>query len=204
MIDNVLRAPRNAGEVVADGVRMLVLVSIVVAAIRLTLLDALSLTLLIPAVAWPRALGVRPSFDIAYCTALLVASWSSLLDLYSAVGWLDLVVHFATNGLIAAMIYVFAVSRRAVPDPLTGEASLATVTLLTVAFGLAAGTLWEFAEWLGHNFISEGIVVGYDDSIGDLAVGGLGSVLAGLAMRFLAARPQPLRARTAAARSSAR
>jgi hypothetical protein len=35
-------------------------------------------------------------------------------------------------------------------------------------------------EWIGWRFISEEIYVAYEDSIGDMAAGGLGGLLAGL------------------------
>jgi hypothetical protein len=35
-------------------------------------------------------------------------------------------------------------------------------------------------EWIGWKFISEAIFVAYEDSISDMAAGGLGGLLAGL------------------------
>jgi hypothetical protein len=45
-------------------------------------------------------------------------------------------------------------------------------------------------EWFGKTFIDGEIYVGYQDSIGDLVQGGLGSLLAGLLMPVLTARPR--------------
>jgi hypothetical protein len=45
--------------------------------------------------------------------------------------------------------------------------------------------LWELVELVGHTYIDSTIFVGYTDTIGDLAAGGLGSLLAGFAGRYL-------------------
>ena len=135
----------------------------------------------------PRFLGIRPALDAAFGVALLVAGWSAVLDLYTRVLYWDLVVHFTLNGLIAAVLYIVAVRAGAVPDPARERVPLGAIVGLTVAFGLAAGVMWELAEWVGHTFIDETIYVGYDDSIGDLAIGGLGSVVAGFCGRYLSA-----------------
>ncbi|UNX54812.1 hypothetical protein MF406_00445 [Georgenia sp. TF02-10] len=39
--------------------------------------------------------------------------------------------------------------------------------------------LWELGEWVGHTYGDPEIHVGYDDTVGDLAAGLLGSLLAG-------------------------
>jgi hypothetical protein len=37
---------------------------------------------------------------------LLVAAWSSVLQLYVSTRWWDLPMHFLTNGLCAALCYI--------------------------------------------------------------------------------------------------
>lgn len=183
---------------------MLSVLSVVVALIWLDIIAALALAILILALVVPRALRLRPSFDIAYGIVLLIASWSGVLELYTSVFGLDIVVHFVANGLVAALMYVLAARFKSVPDPLDRRVPLVTITLLTLTFGLAAAAFWEFTEWVSHTYIDENIFVGYDDSIGDMAAGGIGSILAGLAMRELAAQPTAAGTRAAAVRSSAR
>jgi hypothetical protein len=48
-------------------------------------------------------------------TVGVVAAWSSVLDLYAAVSGWDLVVHFATTGLLAAALVVVAERAGIVP-----------------------------------------------------------------------------------------
>ncbi len=58
---------------------------------------------------------------------------------------------------------------------------------------MAAGVVWEIGEWFGHTFIDTSIVVEYTDTIGDLAAGGLGSLVAGglLALQASHTRKHP-------------
>jgi hypothetical protein len=57
--------------------------------------------------------------------------------------------------------------------------------VLTPLIGLAISALWEMVEWAGWRFISDDIYVAYQDSIGDMAVGGLGAVLGGLLLAYV-------------------
>jgi hypothetical protein len=135
-----------------------------------------------------RFLGVRPALDVALGVTVLVAAWSSVLDIYSRVAGWDLVVHFTANGLIAAASFVLLKRIGAIAP----GGSRLQVAVLTTMIGMSAAVVWEVAEWVGHNFIDPSIFVAYDDTIGDLVAGALGSLVAGLAMRFLAARSRAL------------
>lgn len=184
MIATFLRPPRGAAELFADALRLIGVLSVLAALIGWSPVDAAVFGLVMLGLVLPRFLGARPALDVAFGVALLVAAWSSVLDVYLTTRWWDIPVHLALNGLIAAVAYLLLIRLEYVPDPHHSRVPLATVTL-TVALGLSAGVLWEIGEWGGHTFIDETIFVGYADSIGDLAVGGIGAVLAGLAGRYL-------------------
>lgn len=134
-----------------------------------------------------RALALPTVLDLAFCATILVAAWAAMLDWYVAVGWLDLVVHAAATGLIAAVAHLTLVRVGAVPPvdasglrrPGLGAA------VLVAALGIALATLWEFGEWFGHTHVDDRIQVGYTDTIGDLAAGAVGAVVVAL----LVARP---------------
>jgi hypothetical protein len=129
----------------------------------------------------------RP-FDAAVCGTLLLATWSAVLDLYQSVYWLDDVVHFSTNGAAAAALYL-VLARVSLIRGTSGtdfERNLATPVVLTTLIGLALGVIWEFVERL-DTILNPGTVYGYTDTIGDLAAGGLGSVLAGISLLHLLA-----------------
>lgn len=185
MIQTFLRVPRGAAEVIADGLRLVGAISIVIALIGWPWVDVAVFALALVGLVIPRFLGIRPGLDIAFCIIVLVAAWSALLELYDAIEYLDLVIHFFLNGLTAAVLYILAVRLDIVPDPTTTPVRLGAIVALTTAFGLAAAVLWELAEWVGHTYIDESIFVGYDDTIADFAAGALGSLGAGLFGRSL-------------------
>ncbi|MCU1425966.1 MAG: hypothetical protein JWM51_2257 [Microbacteriaceae bacterium] len=187
MIETFLRPPRSLGEYLADVVRVVGVLSVTAAAVWWQLADVAVVALALIGVFLPRFLGARPAFDAAFTIAVLVASWSSVLDLYrSVVGW-DVVVHFFTNGLIAAMAYLLLARLGVLPAVIDSRYPTVAAIGITTTLGFTAGVVWEFVEWAGHTFVDETIFVAYADTIGDLAAGGAGSLLAGLALRFLTA-----------------
>ena len=182
---NFLRRPLSLGEWAADALRMVGLVSIVIAAVVFEPTDAGVLALALPALLVPRFVGVRASFDIVYGVTVLVAAWSNVLDLYSSVSWWDLVVHFVCTGVLAVMVYLGLSRVRVVPDRRGPGSPRRTPLILTAAIGLALSALWEMIEWAGWRFISDDIYVAYQDSIGDMAVGGLGALIGGVLLAYL-------------------
>lgn len=186
--ETFLRRPNGVDELAADALRGLGVLSVVVGGIHWGFVEVAVFALTLLGMLVPRFLGLRPGFDIAVGATLLVAAWSGVFELYTRVAWLDVVIHFSANGLLAAMIFVVASRAGVVAEVGPGTPSLLRAAFLTTVFGLAAGVLWEMGEWAGHTFIDPAIFVGYSDTIGDLAVGGLGSLLAGLGIRHLTAR----------------
>jgi len=193
LAETFLRRPHGALEYVADAVRVVAALSVVVVGVGWGVVEIAVLMLALLGTLVPRMLGLRATFDLMVGVAALGAAWSSVFELYTRVAGYDTVVHFVLNGLLAAVFVVLAqragwvVSLDRGDDGRGGAGRSARVgsVLLAVAFGLAAGTLWEMGEWAGHTLIDSAIFVGYDDTIGDLAAGGLGSLLAGLALPFL-------------------
>ncbi|SMQ58245.1 hypothetical protein [Agreia sp. VKM Ac-1783] len=200
--ETFLRRPSGAGEWSADALRVLGVLSVLAGGIGWGFVEVAVFALTLLGMLVPRFLGVRPGFDIAVGGTLLVAAWSGVFELYTSIDWLDVVIHFAANGVLAALIFVVAARVGIVADVGDGApGEIGTVAVirpavLTTVFGLAAGVLWEMGEWAGHTYIDSAIYVGYDDTIGDLAVGGLGSLLAGLCIRWLAADSRWPRAST--------
>lgn len=190
LLANLRRRPRGPAELVADGLRVIALACIVIAGIGWGPLGAVSLAFVSAGMLLPRALGVRPGFDIAFGVIALISVWSSVTDLYVTVKWWDLPMHFLMNGLAAAICYILLVRLGVVADAATLPRPLLSSAVVTTALGLSLGTFWEMFEWFGKTFIDGEIYVGYTDSIGDLVQGGLGSLLAGLLMPVLVARPR--------------
>jgi hypothetical protein len=185
MIEQFLRPPSGPAEIAADSLRVLGLVGVVVAAVFFGATDAGVLAFVLPGLLLPRFLGVRAAFDIVYCALLLIAGWSNVLDLYTSIAWWDVVVHLTCTAVIAALLYLLLARLGIVSDPADTRFTAAGAVVLTAAIGLAVSALWEMVEWAGHAFISSDIFVQYDDTIGDLAMGGLGAVAAGLVVAFV-------------------
>lgn len=176
MIEMFLRPPRTVGLVVADLVRACALLSVLAAAIWWTPVDAGVLALAFPGVLASRFVGLRGGADALVGLSVLLAAWSSVLELYERIAWWDIFVHFTCTGVLAALGYL-ALHRIGV---LPGSRTRAWVTVaLTLAIGLALSALWEIVEWVGHTFVSEEIFVAYDDTIGDMAAGAAGAAGAG-------------------------
>ena len=188
MIRTVLRAPSGAAEMVADGLRVLALIGIVVAGLGWGSIAGVSLAVVSVGMFVPRMLGIRPSADIAFGIVVLVAVWSSVLQIYISTRWWDLPMHFLTNGLCAALCYLLLVRLAVLPDAATLPRPMLSAVVMTTALGLSLGALWEVFEWFGHTFIDEEIFVGYVDTIGDLVWGGAGALLAGFSISLLTSR----------------
>ena len=188
MIRTFVRAPNGAAETTADALRILAVIGIVVAGAGWGPIAGVSLAFVAVGMLLPRLLGVRPSFDIAFGVVALVAVWSSVLDIYLSTRWWDVPMHFLTNGLSAALCYIMLVQLGVVADAATLQRPMLSAAVTTIALGLSLGVLWEIFEWFGHTFIDEEIYVGYVDSVGDLAWGGAGALVAGCSMSFLTAR----------------
>lgn len=122
----------------------------------------------------PRVAQLPGSLQAVSGVTLLVAAWAAVLDWYVTVPGLDLAVHAVANGLLAVM-GVLALQRARVLPTLPG---LATVIVIT-ALGALLAVIWEAGEWFGHTVLDDAIQVGYDDTVGDLVSGTVGSALAG-------------------------
>lgn len=166
----------------ADAVRVLGGVSMVAAGIWLGGVELALFALVLLGLVLPRVLGTPPGVDLATGVTLLAAGWIAVLGLFEVVGPLDLVVHWAANGLLAVVGYLLLVRLAVLPAlDAPGPARAGTgVVVVTTALGLTLGVLWELGEWAGHTFLDDTINVGYTDTLGDLVAGGLGSLLGGL------------------------
>lgn len=185
MIDNFLRRPQGFLDVAADVVRCVAVLSVVVAAVFFEPTDAGIVGFALPGFVAPRFLGIKPGADMTFVGALFVAAWSNVLDLYTSIAWWDLLVHLAVNGMIAGGIYLLLARVKIVPDPRSAEFTRLAGILLVTMFGLAVSALWEMVEWFGREFVSDRIYTAYGDAIGDMAMGGLGSLVAGFVIAFV-------------------
>ncbi|GAA1636165.1 hypothetical protein [Microbacterium flavum] len=183
MKHNFLRRPRGAADLVADGVRVAGILSVLFAAVWLQPTDAGILAFALPALMVPRFLGLRAGVDIVTGIVILLAAWSNVVDLYALWPAWDIPMHMLGTAVLTVAGYVALARLDAVPDPRRADRGWRTAIgtiLVATAIGLALSTLWEMVEWAGWRFISDAIHVDYEDTIGDLAAGGLGAAAAGV------------------------
>lgn len=179
MKEDFLRPPRTAAEWAADCLRVVGVLAVIAAAVWLKPTDAGIAALALPALMLPRMLGLRPWFDVVACVVVLVAAWSNVLDLYRTItGW-DLLLHGVCTGVLAIVLAV--VIERTGVAALTRDAGVRPRTPLVMLplLALAISAVWEMIEWVGWAFLSDDIFVTYQDTIGDMVLGGVGGVLAG-------------------------
>lgn len=185
---DLVRPPTSAWEWLADAVRVLGIASIVAGAIGWGFSAAAVLVLATSATLLPRVLGLRGGLDAGFGAVVLVAAWSGVLEVYQAIAWWDVAIHVVCTGVIV-VVGIMVLARAGIVTHPSSASTFATATVATT-LGLALGALWEIVEWLGHTLVDSAIFVEYDDTIGDMACGGLGALLAGIvAARVRLERP---------------
>jgi hypothetical protein len=98
------------------------------------------------------------------------------LDLYDSVVWFDDWMHLANTGLVAAAVVLLTLPR---------GSSLPRVLERSLAFGATAAIAWEIAEFFAFVSGSSERRFAYADTLGDLGLGLLGAVAAGLVVHQL-------------------
>lgn len=185
MIENFLRRPQGAMDLAAEVLRCFAVLSAVLAAVFLEPSDAGIIAFALPGFVAPRFLGMRAGMDMFFVGSLLIAAWSNIFDLYTSIGWWDLVVHLVGNGVIAVALFLLLARGNIVPDPRSTTFTKPAGIVLTAMIGLALGAHWEMVEWLGKAAVSDQIFTAYDDTIADMAMGGLGSLAAGFVVAYV-------------------
>lgn len=188
MKEDFLRPPRTAAEWAADALRVVGILGVMTAAIWLKPTDAGIAALALPALVLPRMLGMRAWFDTAAGVTILAATWSNVLDLYAAISWWDLVVHFACTAVLAIIAAEVLTRADVVGITASAKPRPRTPLVLVPLIALALSAVWEMIEWFGAEYISDQIHVGYQDTIGDMVLGGLGGVVAGMALALIDVR----------------
>jgi hypothetical protein len=134
---------------------------------------------------WLLAWRERASFpwlaDLLVTLTCFTDILGNRMDLYDAIFWFDDLMHFANTGMIAAAVVLLTLHRSA-PRYRVVERALAV--------GATAAIAWEIAEY--YAFISGHAehAFAYEDTLGDLALGVLGSVTAALVIHALWHRGQ--------------
>ncbi len=131
--------------------------------------------LLVPVVWWivGRRRGRAPAYpyalDVLLVMPFLIDTAGNALDLYDRIDWWDDFNHFLNWAILVAG---FGQLLLRLP---VGKLSTAG---LAVGFGSVTAVIWEFAEYFTFVRNSPELETAYTDTLGDLALGLTGSVLA--------------------------
>ena len=120
----------------------------------------------------------RPPPYPAAVDNLLIAPYlidvlGNAFDLYDTVSWWDDANHFVNWALLSG---AFALALMRV------RVTRWTAVALVIGFGATSAVLWELAEYAAFIRDSPELATAYEDTLGDLALGLAGSVLAALAV----------------------
>lgn len=119
-------------------------------------------------------------FTFLFTLAAAINALGYVLELWETPLWFDEVVHvFTPFALVAAIAWILL--KR---DDVNPSSNPVGYLLKIVAIGLAIGLAWEGFEWV------IGIVGTWSDTVIDLAMDGIGSVVAALFCLWLARKEQ--------------
>jgi hypothetical protein len=130
--------------------------------------------LLVPAIWWllrrRRPIQFPYALDILWTLPFLIDVTGNTADLYDTIGWWDDANHFVNWGILVA-----AFGQLLIRLPLERLEAAG----LAIGFGAVTALLWEFVEYLTFiRFNDEEFRTAYTDTLGDLALGLGGSVVA--------------------------
>lgn len=126
----------------------------------------------------PRVAQLPGPLQVVSGATLIAAAWAAVLDWFVTVPGLNVLAHALANGLLAVIAVIVLRRTRLLPE---GLPRVGTV-VVTTAVGALLAVVWEAGEWFGHTLLDDAIQVGYDDTVGDLVSGTVGSFLAGAAL----------------------
>lgn len=128
-----------------------------------------------------RVLQLPAPLQVGAALAAQGAAWASVLHLYERIWWLDILVHLVLNGLLAGAAGV-ALHRARMTSSKQHRSGRWGLVITTTGVGAVLAVVWEIAEWVGHVYVDQRVEIEPGDTVGDLAAGVLGSVLAGIAL----------------------
>lgn len=172
------------GALLTDLLRVVALGSAVVAAPYQPAEASIRFVLIFLLLLVTKAIRAPRPFEAAFAALLLASGWSSALNWYFERPWIDIPIHFALTGATGAMLYFGLLRLDLLPTPerLTAGRGVGVVTLPVTLLGGTVALVWEIYEWFAATYLPSRILVGYEDTIGDMTNGLLGSVVAGLAL----------------------
>lgn len=130
-----------------------------------------------------RFLNLPRPFDLMLCLLLALGAFGYSASLFEQLPWFDEVTHATIPAIVAPLLYLFLIRTGAAID-LTdrgGRPRHADVGIFvaTTALGLSSGALFEAYEWVLIQQLGQGQGVGYGDTIADLMLDTVSSMIGG-------------------------
>jgi hypothetical protein len=132
----------------------------------------------------PRAIDAPRPFDFAFCLGMAFQAWGNVFAAFDTVPLYDKLVHLILPWATSMLLYLLLVRINVVPA-LEEESAIhtrAALLLVTFAFGMSVGALYEMYEYFGNHVLGAHLHVSYGDTIADLTADAVGSTLGGLTM----------------------
>jgi hypothetical protein len=171
----------RGGDLVTDLLRVVSLASIAVAGLLYSWSGVLVFVFVTAVLAVPRIAALPRPVDAAVGVTWLAAGWANAAGWYVSAPWVDIPIHATTPGATAGAVYLLLVRIDLVPPLQHRVVSRRALVLLTFAVGATIAVLWEFYEWLRYHGQGPPLV-GYGDTILDLLMGCLGSLVVGFGL----------------------
>lgn len=109
--------------------------------------------------------------DLLMTLPWLIDLIGNRLNLFDTVSWWDDAMHFVLWAFLTAGVLLAFAPR---------DLSSAVTTFVALGFGTTAAVIWEVGEYVAFVRASPELQTAYTDTLGDLALGTLGALLAGL------------------------
>ena len=142
--------------------------------------------LIVPVAWWiisrRRRIAYPFAVDILIVLPFLIDTAGNAADLYDTISWWDDINHLANWAILTAGFGMLLLRKRLQPWVVFG---------LAVGFGATTAIVWELLEYVTFIRHSTELRTAYHDTLGDLALGLLGSVIAAAAVAWLGRRPRP-------------
>jgi hypothetical protein len=120
--------------------------------------------------------------DILVVAPFVIDMAGNAANLYDTVSWWDDLNHFVNWAILVTAFGVLLLSTSLDRWPIFG---------LAVGFGATTAILWELLEYVTFIRHSPELKTAYTDTLGDLALGLAGSVVAAAGVVWLGRRPRP-------------
>ena len=125
---------------------------------------------------WRKRASFPWAADLMVTIPCFTDTLGNRMNLYDSIIWFDDWMHFMNTGFLTAGVILLTLHRMA---------SFAATIERGLAFGVTAAVAWEIAEYFAFISKSSERRGAYTDTLGDLALGSLGAIVAAAAIHRL-------------------